>query len=828
MVVSHKKNSILKFLFQQESILFLLFAALVLRLFFSPYLTLMVDQNTFIGWSERLVEVGFSKFYDSWSDYLPGYLYILWSLGKMKAILPIPPVILYKLPAIVADLLTGLIIFKIVKKLRSKKIALLASALYLFNPAIFANSSFWGQVDSLTALFSLLAIWLVDKNLLASSLSLGFGTLVKPQAALAAPVVLFIMLKKKWKRTRIFSYILLSFSLFLAGFIPFAWGKSLFPFVWQRILLSVNQYPYSSVNAFNFWGLFGFWRDDSFTFQLAGFLFVSLLGLLAGLRLWKQKGSRYLLASLLFSSSFFFFTRMHERHLLPALAPLVVGLSFSPALTVSYVGLSFFYLANLFYSYNWVTYNFIKVFSPLVIKIFILFGLAFFGLMVFEVFKKDKKLGVYYLLNKFFKRDKLAQGKKQGQGKMISKDKLSAKSTKKLLALILVFSFLTRTLWLNSPKTEYFDEVYHAFTARRMLHNDPKAWEWWNTPPEGYAYEWTHPPLAKMGMVLGMLVFGENAFGWRVVGALLGVGSVYLVFLIAKKFFEDRLIALFSAAIFSLDGLPLVMSRIGMNDTYLLFFSLLTIYLFVINKNFLSALALGLAFSSKWSAFWVVPILIISHFVFGKKVSAKYFWFLVLPPLIYVASYAGMFLTGHEFTTFIEVQKQMWWYHTNLNATHTYASPWWSWPVMARPIWLYTKTFTNDKVANIYAMGNPAVFWGGFISFFLSLFYLVRQKLFRSTKTDIFRKRLGLVIFSYLIFFVPWAMSPRIMFLYHYLPSISFMVILIAFVLRKFPRSLLVFFTLSFILFIYLFPHLTGLPIAKALDNSYYWFFSWR
>ena len=63
----------------------------------------------------------------------------------------------------------------------------------------------------------------------------------------------------------------------------------------------------------------------------------------------------------------------------------------------------------------------------------------------------------------------------------------------------------------------------------------------------------------------------ENTFGWRIIQAILGVGAVFLIYLISKELFKDKLLSVLSAAVFSLDGLPLVMSRIGMNDTYMLF-----------------------------------------------------------------------------------------------------------------------------------------------------------------------------------------------------------------------------------------------------------------
>ena len=118
------------------TILLLLFTALVVRLMLSSFGTLELDQNTFIGWSNRLVEVGFGRFYDTWSDYLPGYLYILWALGWIKEAISFPSVLLFKLPAILSDVLTGFLIYKIVGKLKNKRWGMIAWGLYLFNPAI--------------------------------------------------------------------------------------------------------------------------------------------------------------------------------------------------------------------------------------------------------------------------------------------------------------------------------------------------------------------------------------------------------------------------------------------------------------------------------------------------------------------------------------------------------------------------------------------------------------------------------------------------------------------------------------------------------------------
>lgn len=810
-----------------SSIFIILFLALFLRLGLSFFGTLSLDQGTFIAWSENLARNGFIDFYRGWSDYLPGYLYVLWLLGKIKVLLPwFPDVLLYKLPAIIADVVTGFLIYKIVRKLKNEKTALITCGLYVFNPAIYANSTFWGQVDSFTILFSLLSLYFINSKVALAAVFLAIGTVVKPQAALTLFPVLYLVLRDKWKFKNLVIYAISGLAVFIIAFVPFYNGGGFIAFVYSRILVTLNQYPYTSVNAFSIWGFNGFWRPDS------GLVFPSLIGavlliisaLVVGIKLLKSlrknKGGEYLLLAVVYLAGFLFMTRMHERHLFPIFAPLLISTSLYMDLFVPYFALSLTYLANLYFSFIWITDKFREVFSPDIIKLFIILNVLSFvflvkKIMTGKVLEESKVSIMFKNIAGYFKENKYKTTEKVVAFPKIS---LSQRTSHYLLFAILIFALISRVLWLNKPDKEYFDEVYHAFTARLVLHSDPKAWEWWNPNPQGFAYEWTHPPLAKLGMALGMKIMGESAFGWRIPGALLGVGCVLFVYLIAKYLFEDEALALISAFFFSLDGLVLTMSRIGMNDTYMLFFTLLAIYLFLKDKDVLSAFAFGLAVASKWSPIYSVPIFIVALFALKKKFRPSMLWFLIIPPLVYIGSYFQMFLTGHSFDIFIGVQKQMWWYHTNLKATHPYTSPWWSWPFLIRPVYLYTSEEVGGWVARIYNSGNPVVFWFGLVSVVEVILYALLER----------SKKLGLLAFSYLIFFVPWALSPRIMFFYHYLPSLPFLAIASGYVLRRNKKLIVPVLSLALIAFIYFYPHWAGHQVPLWLDKSYYWFKSWR
>jgi dolichyl-phosphate-mannose--protein O-mannosyl transferase len=199
---------------------------------------------------------------------------------------------------------------------------------------------------------------------------------------------------------------------------------------------------------------------------------------------------------------------------------------------------------------------------------------------------------------------------------------------------------------------------------------------------------------------------------------------------------------------------------------------------------------------------------------------------LIIPPLVYLATYIPLFATGHSWGIFIEMQKQMWWYHTNLEATHPYTSPWWNWPLLVRPIYLYTSDEIGGWVARIYAMGNPIVFWGGIVSLISLGYWALEKRLKGILSSEI--KNVALIIFSYLIFFVPWAASPRIMFLYHYLPSLPFLSIATAYLLRRNIKLAFTLLPIGLLTFLYFYPHWAGLKIPLWLDSSYYWFTSWR
>src|SRR5437016_7774893 len=73
--------------------------AFLLRIAIAPQVGFYIDLHYFQTWAGELANVGPHRFYsvDKLADYPPGYLYVLWLIGKVSAT---PGYLLLKLPAI--------------------------------------------------------------------------------------------------------------------------------------------------------------------------------------------------------------------------------------------------------------------------------------------------------------------------------------------------------------------------------------------------------------------------------------------------------------------------------------------------------------------------------------------------------------------------------------------------------------------------------------------------------------------------------------------------------------------------------------------------------
>jgi dolichyl-phosphate-mannose-protein mannosyltransferase len=408
---------------------------------------------------------------------------------------------------------------------------------------------------------------------------------------------------------------------------------------------------------------------------------------------------------------------------------------------------------------------------------------------------------------------------------------------------------------IDVPQKYVFDEVYHSYTAGQYVAHNRDAYVWSTKPPRaGVGYTWNHPPLGVHLISWGIYLFGDWALGWRFMSAIFGALGVAIAYLLGRAVSGRPLVGWLAAALLMCDGIYLVQSRTGMLDIFGTVFMMAALLAFHRALTVpperarwplvATGACVGLAMATKWNA--VHPSFLLGLWLlvrtvrlglaarrdptpqrrrgFAAHVQGLVLGFGVLPPLIYLAAYIPFFVSGYSFAQLIELQKQTFIYHAHLHATHAYQSAWWQWPLALRPVWFHV-TYASGTMAHIYSGSNPFLAWA-----------MVPAVVACSIAA--WRRRdavLGVLLIGFFGQWLPWALIPRIAFVYHFLPATTIGALAVAMAAgRLIERGGLARATaLSYLLIvlaaaIFFFPIHTAIPLTPEAVQTRMWLPSWR
>ena len=398
----------------------------------------------------------------------------------------------------------------------------------------------------------------------------------------------------------------------------------------------------------------------------------------------------------------------------------------------------------------------------------------------------------------------------------------------------------------------YFDEIYYHRTANEFIEGER-------------TYENTHPPLGKIFMMFGALIFGTNPFGFRFAGALFGVLMLPFIYLLLRNLLNSRLMGAVAMTIMAFDFMHFTQTRISTIDVFVVFF-IIAMYYFMekytrlsfydtpVARTFLPLGACGVMFglgvASKWTGLYAGVGLAIVFFITLYKRYMEYryalqhpketvnglscqkiiqrfqpnvmktigfciLFFVVVPFVLYTLSYIPFREYGQ--TGLLEKmwknQISMYNYHSNLTATHGYASLWYEWPTMKRPVFYYSKILGNDTYQGISAFGNPALWYAAIPASLVTFYFAIRKKCATATFLSI----------GYLAQYVPWILVTRCTFLYHYFPSTPFLIAMVCLTLSRLQKAmpkkafyilLGVYLAITIGLFIMFYPVISGMPVS--------------
>ncbi len=402
-----------------------------------------------------------------------------------------------------------------------------------------------------------------------------------------------------------------------------------------------------------------------------------------------------------------------------------------------------------------------------------------------------------------------------------------------LIALIF-FGALTRFINLGRPNELVFDEVYYVDGARDYLAHGVEL-------EKGAAEFIVHPPVGKWAIALGIKLIGDNPFGWRAAAALVGTLSILLVFLIARHLFNSFFISISAAALMTLDGLHLVMSRTALLDIFLSFFILLAFYLLLRNQLWWAGIVFGLALGTKWSAVYVLAVVGVYLLIRERRFFLTTLQFAIAPLIVYIASWTGWFLSSNGWdrnsgsnplSSLINYHREILNFHTGLTTDHSYQASAWNWLFLGRPTSFFYATPKSCGAEScsqeVLAIGTPFLWWAGLVSIFVTLGYFIYRR----------EKSAGLILLFLLSSYLPWLAFPeRTTFYFYAIAFQPFLILSIAYVIAKalendalkVIRERMVIFGIGLIAlcFAYFFPLFVGGVMTYQDWYDRMWFTSW-
>jgi Gpi18-like mannosyltransferase len=401
--------------FSLDIIILVTVAAVFIRMILSTIFKSHLDMGMYVMWSDYLASKGCDGFYNfSHVVYGPIFMYMLMLSGKFTSFFHITGVgkeYLVKFWPVLTDFVGGYLIYMIGKKFNKPKLGFVLGVFYALNPAIIVNSSIMGQFDSIPATMLLAVAYLfIIKKPAYAAIMYTIAMLTKPQSIFLIPLVAYLFLFQdiEWKRVISFqylkSYFLNRFYLLklIVGFfgVVFTYVITVLPFyvsvpypvknptdpnhdpflplahdmvtriidlfMWIKRLTincSLDDYPYATGNGFNLYTLL---KGQTPTYDTAvsplgisyatlAKIFVLLLCIFVVWILVRMRCSTFsiFLSSYVLGFGFFmFYSRMHERYLMPAIIFAVVCIIWESRMWIPAIVISFCCFLNEYLLYD--------------------------------------------------------------------------------------------------------------------------------------------------------------------------------------------------------------------------------------------------------------------------------------------------------------------------------------------------------------------------------------------------------------------------------------------------------------------------------------------
>lgn len=166
-----------------------------------------------------------------------------------------------------------------------------------------------------------------------------------------------------------------------------------------------------------------------------------------------------------------------------------------------------------------------------------------------------------------------------------------------MLILLVLHVFAMSFPNQTSPSPQYvFDEAYYVPAALDLLHLVPSNLE--------------HPFFGKVWGAIGIYLFGNDFFGWRIFYVIIGTLTVGVFYYLARVFFSKEK-ALLAASFLGFETLFFIHTSLALLEGPPIFFAMLGFLAYFKKQYYWAAVGFGLSVLSKeWGTYFLIALFI--------------------------------------------------------------------------------------------------------------------------------------------------------------------------------------------------------------------------
>ena len=185
-----------------------------------------------------------------------------------------------------------------------------------------------------------------------------------------------------------------------------------------------------------------------------------------------------------------------------------------------------------------------------------------------------------------------------------------------LVTLVMHFCIITNTY------DHILDEAHYINDANNIIENHETE-------------RLEHPPLAKLFIVTGIHVFGDNPWGWRFFSIVFGTATLVFFYFLCRRLGMSWMASNLATTLLAFENMTFVHASIAMIDVYYVTFMMASFFFYIKMKYVTSGVSVGLSGLSKLNGALALPVIGV-HWLFSRQ---KRHWWVVLTFLFAVLTF---------------------------------------------------------------------------------------------------------------------------------------------------------------------------------------------